>query len=156
MNATAASLPASPAPSIHATAVAIGESVVLIRGKSGAGKSQLALALMTEARGRGMFARLIGDDRIRLSVLNGRALVRGHPRTAGMIEERGTGILLEVQEDAGVLRCVVDLVDNPPRLPEPVDCLVRLEGVEVPALAVQTRSAPQEGARRILSFLVRG
>ena len=48
---------------IHATVVLVGEAGVLIRGASGSGKSALALALMSEAGRRGLFARLVGDDR---------------------------------------------------------------------------------------------
>ena len=138
---------------MHATAVMVAEGAVLIRGASGSGKSQLALALMAEARRRGLFTRLIGDDRVRVSVAGARVIVQGHPSIGGWIEERGTGILPAVPEAAGLVRCVVDLVDDPPRLPEGEASQVLLQGVAVPALAVWTGCVPQEGARRILAFL---
>lgn len=49
---------------VHGTAAVVGEAGVLIRGASGAGKSSLALALVDAAAARGLFARLVGDDRI--------------------------------------------------------------------------------------------
>ena len=138
---------------MHATAVLVAEGAVLIRGASGSGKSQLALALMAEARRRGLFTRLIGDDRVRVSVAGARVIVQGHPSIGGWIEERGSGILPEVQEAAGLVRCVVDLADNPPRLPDMEAAEALLEGVPVPALALRSGCAPQEGARRVLGFL---
>lgn len=138
---------------LHGTALLVAEGAVLIRGASGSGKSQLALSLMAEARRRGLFTRLIGDDRVAVSPAGVHVLVRGHPSIRGWIEERGSGILPEIPEAAGVLRCVVDLVDDPPRLPAGETRQVLLKGVAVPALALWSGSAPQEGARRILSFL---
>ena len=138
---------------VHGTAVLVAEGAVLIRGASGAGKSQLALALLAEARRRGLFARLIGDDRVAVSAAGARALVRGHPSIGGWIEERGSGILPEIPEAAGLVRCVVDLVDDPPRLPEGEASPVLLKGVCVPGFALWTGCAPQEGARRVLAFL---
>jgi len=138
---------------MHATAVLVAEGAVLIRGASGSGKSQLALALMAEARRRGLFTRLIGDDRVRVSVAGARAIVQGHPSIRGWIEERGSGILPELQEAAGLVRCVVDLVDDPVRLPEGEASCVLLMGVSVPGLALWTGCAPQEGARRVLGLL---
>ena len=138
---------------LHATAVLVAEGAVLIRGASGAGKSQLALALMAEARRRGLFTGLIGDDRVAVSPAGAHALVRGHPSIGGWIEERGSGILPEISEAAGLLCCVVDLLDDPPRLPEGEASPALLMGVSVPGLALWTGCAPQEGARRVLAFL---
>ena len=49
---------------MHATAVIYGDYGVLILGPSGSGKSALALALLARARSAGLFAALIGDDRV--------------------------------------------------------------------------------------------
>ncbi len=138
---------------LHATAVMVAEGAVLIRGASGAGKSQLALALMAEARLRGLFTRLIGDDRVSVREHGGRIIVRGHPSIRGWIEERGTGILPAMTEAAGLVRCVVDIAETSPRLPEAEACMVVLKGVSIPALTLWTNCVPQEGARRILAFL---
>ena len=137
----------------HGSAVLVAEAAVLIRGPSGSGKSLLALALMAEARRRGLFTRLIGDDRVAVSLAGVHVLVRGHPSIEGWIEERGSGILSEVPEPAGLVRCVVDLAEDPPRLPEEEVSQVLLRGVRVPALALRRDCPPQEGARRVLAFL---
>ena len=138
---------------LHATAVLVAEGAVLIRGASGSGKSQLALALMAEARRRGLFTGLIGDDRVRVSVAGARAIVHGHASIEGWIEERGSGILPQISEAAGLICCIVDLLDDPPRLPEDEANPVPLMGVSLPGLALWTGCAPQEGARRVLAFL---
>ena len=141
--------------SIHATAVMVGEAAVLIRGTSGAGKSRLGLALLNEARRGGLFARLIGDDSVVLRVTNGRAVASGHPAILGLIEERSTGIVEEIPELAGVIRCVVELRPEPPRMPASAGESVQIGGLAIPCLSLLAGGAPQEGARRILAFLAR-
>src|SRR5262249_21615157 len=77
------------APSVHASAVLVGARAVLIRGLSGAGKSRLALALLTAAdSGVLRFARLVGDDRLHLHAAHGRLLVQPADTLAGLIEVR--------------------------------------------------------------------
>jgi HPr kinase/phosphorylase len=135
---------------IHATAVMVGEGAVLIRGASGAGKSQLALAVIGAGTGRGIFTRLIGDDRVGLEVASGRLLVVGHPSIAGLIEERGTGLLSQNIALQGVVRLCVDLVEAAPRLPQEAERLVEIEGIPLPRLAIRRDVPPQEAARRVL------
>ncbi|MGR3805256.1 HPr kinase/phosphorylase [Marinibacterium profundimaris] len=72
---------------LHASCVAINDRAVLILGPSGSGKSTLALQLMAYG------ARLVGDDRIRLSVEGGALVAWPGPGLSGLIEARGMGIL---------------------------------------------------------------
>ena len=111
--------PHSPAQeTVHATCLVLGEDGVLLRGASGAGKSSLCLALLDEADRAGLHARLVGDDRICLARHHGRIVARPHPALAGLIEIRGAGIRrLAHSAEAAVIRLVVDLVDERPRLP---------------------------------------
>jgi HPr kinase/phosphorylase len=65
------------APSMHATAVLVGDRAVLIRGPSGAGKSRLALDLILAGRaGQLPVAVLVGDDRVHLDTVGGQLRVR--------------------------------------------------------------------------------
>ncbi len=145
--------------SIHATALVIGETGVLLRGASGSGKSSLALALIGLARLGGRFARLVGDDRVRLEALGGRVIARPHPAIEGFVERRGQGIVSVPHEAAAVVTCVVDLVaadparDIPPRAPRAVDRSVQLLGVTLPRLLIAAGTPPGEGARRVDAFL---
>ncbi len=77
---------------IHATAVALGDAALVIRGPSRSGKSTLALALLAAAPSPYPIC-LVGDDRVLLRRTAGRLLVSPHPRIAGLIEQRGHGIL---------------------------------------------------------------
>src|SRR5215475_12575785 len=80
-------------PSVHASAVKVGERAVLIRGPSGSGKSRLAFDLILAGRsGQLPPAVLVGDDRVRLDTAGGELLVGTVPELAGLIEIRGLGI----------------------------------------------------------------
>ncbi len=138
---------------IHASAVMVGEGAVLIRGPSGSGKSQLALNLIDMGPGRGIFTRLIGDDRVGLEVVNGRLLVTPHPAVTGLIEERGTGILSQTIALSGVVRLCVDLEKVAPRLPDEAESSVELAGIRLPRLTIRADSPPQEAARRVLAAM---
>lgn len=135
---------ATPAETIHASCVLLGEAGVLIRGASGAGKSALCLALLDRAEREGRHARLVGDDRVRLEARHGRLVARPHPALAGLIEIRGHGIRrLAAHAPAAVVRLVVDLVETAERLPAPAPATVRLLGVSLPRLALEPRQ-PRE------------
>ncbi len=143
--------PARPASaSIHANAVVVGETGVLIRGASGSGKSELAHALVGEAQRRGLFARLVGDDRIRLVVVGARLAARPHPLIAGMLERRGIGIVAVEHEPAAILRIVVDLDAGLERMPEETSQIAELHGVKLPRLHLAIGQPVLEQARRIL------
>lgn len=131
-----------PLPStIHASAVVIGETGVLIRGASGAGKSTLARSLIAAGGLRGQHARLIGDDRIRLKAASGRLIAASHPEIAGKIEARGRGILGIAHEPAALIQLVVDLTErcrDLPRIPEKAMTIswfgeIRIRRLQLPA-----------------------
>jgi serine kinase of HPr protein (carbohydrate metabolism regulator) len=80
-------------PTVHASAVRVGDRAVLIRGPSGAGKSRLALELILAGRsGQLPPAVLVGDDRVLLTNRGGEVIVRPAPELAGLIEVRVLGI----------------------------------------------------------------
>ena len=79
------------ADNFHASAVVLGDRGIVIAGRSGAGKTQLALALLSHARSFGLFARLVADDQIFLSVHHGRLICAAPPSIAGLAEVRGLG-----------------------------------------------------------------
>lgn len=81
--------PIPQAENIHGTALLIGERGVLITGPSGAGKTTLALVLIDHCRARGLFSRLIGDDRLLAATRAGRLVCRVPATIAGLAEVPG-------------------------------------------------------------------
>ena len=124
---------------IHATAVLVGETAVILRGASGSGKSALALALLAVAQSRGSFARLVADDRVFVSQAGDRVIVAPHPAIAGRIEQRFIGIRSLPHEAEAVVSLVVDLAPSRPqeagRLPDAQDAFALVAGVRLPRLA---------------------
>jgi HPr kinase/phosphorylase len=144
--------------SVHASALVLGEAGVLIRGPSGSGKSGLALALMALAGHRGIFAALVGDDRVHIRVSGRQILASGAPSVRGLIERRGFGIVRAPTEPCAVVRLVVDLSlgsKRNPRLPDDDSLSVSIANIVVPRLAFDAASAPIERAYAILEYLDR-
>jgi serine kinase of HPr protein (carbohydrate metabolism regulator) len=146
--------PPSLGPTIHANALIIDAVAVIIRGRSGAGKSALTLDLLAASHEAGRFAALIGDDRVIVSALSGRLVVQAPPIIAGRIERRGTGIEAVRHEPAGVVALVVDLVDSAiSRVPEPADLTAEIAGIHVPRLCLAEGGPPR--SREVLAALDR-
>ncbi len=99
---------------IHGTSVLVSGTGVLLRGRSGAGKSDLALRLIDGG------AVLIADDRVEVRVDQGKVMASAPASLAGLLEVRGVGLMRLPFAPAGELTLVVDLVDPGAveRLPE--------------------------------------
>ncbi len=98
---------------LHASAVAIGRSGLLIQGPSGAGKSSLALELMA------LGATLVADDRVRITASQDHGVLMTAPKELeGLIEARGLGLIKAPFRPAR-LNAVVDLATlETQRLPD--------------------------------------
>ncbi|HEX8063545.1 MAG TPA: HPr kinase/phosphatase C-terminal domain-containing protein [Allosphingosinicella sp.] len=125
-----------PDETLHASCVSIRGRAVLLAGRSGAGKSDLALRLIDRG------AQLVSDDYTELRGVGDTLLAWAPARIAGKIEARGIG-LLEIPAAQGVPVCLYADLDRPPeRLPEAAS--IRLAGLDIPlvALAALEPSAP--------------
>jgi hypothetical protein len=113
---------------VHASCVAIAGRGVLLTGKSGSGKSDLALRLIDGG------ARLVADDRTLLSVAKGRLRARAPASIKGLLEIRGLGI-----------------VAFAPRAGVEIALVVRLgrEGARLPAARIYHLPAPLKGAKPV-------
>jgi HPr kinase/phosphorylase len=142
---------------IHASCVAIGGKGILILGKSGAGKSDLALRLIDGG------ARLVADDRCDLFVRAGKLRAAAPIRVAGLLELRGIGIVALPYASSVSLAMAVQLSLNQPetRLPRP-----RFYAVPAPLAARQpiplivvkggTPSAPARISAALRAFSANG
>ena len=72
----------------HATLVILNGKGVLLSGRSGSGKSDLALRLI-ENKG----AELVADDVVELNVRNGKLIGNAPDNLAGLLEVRGVGVV---------------------------------------------------------------
>ena len=115
---------------IHASCVSLDGLGVLLRGLSGAGKSDLALRLIDDG------ATLVSDDYCEVSVKDGTLLATVPKTIAGKIEVRGIGIITLPYAPSASIGLVVDLtpVKEIPRLPESLWCT--LEGVTLPQIQI--------------------
>lgn len=120
---------------LHATAVVAGRAGVLILGRSGAGKSSLALALIALLRARKNFAALVADDRVWVAAAGGRLVAEVPQAIAGLVELRGFGPAPAAFERRAVLDCAVRLVPRAeaPRVADP-DAVETVLGIALPRL----------------------
>ena len=134
---------------LHGTSVLISGAGVLLRGASGAGKSDLALRLIDGG------AVLIADDRVEVRMDQGKVVANAPAVLAGLIEVRGVGIMRQPFAPVGHLHLVVDLVesDSVERLPEPqwTDIL----GVTLPRLALAPFEASAPAKIRLAAAAAR-
>lgn len=112
---------------LHASTVVCNDRAVLIRGASGAGKSALALELISRG------AKLVADDRTQLLRTRGGVRASCPPAIAGLIEARGMGILNVPAMAAAMVALVVDLDRcETRRLPEPQSTSIL--GLQIPLM----------------------
>lgn len=99
----------------------------LITGRSGSGKSELALELI------GLGARLVSDDQTELRREGGQIRLSAPPALRGLIELRQLGILRIDPVDSAALAALVDL-DEPEAERLPQRHVTDIQGVSVPRL----------------------
>ena len=122
---------------VHASCVAIGGRAVLIGGRSGQGKSDLALRLIDRG------AALVSDDYTLLRRQDGRLLAVAPPTIAGKIELRGVGILEYPAVRDVPVALFVDLDLETTRLPDDGDKrMVAAVAIPLIGLNAQEPSAP--------------
>jgi HPr kinase/phosphorylase len=137
---------------VHASAVLVGETGVLIRGASGSGKSALVLALLFQAQPK---AWLVADDQVALAAEDGRLIATVPPAIAGRLEIRGQGIVSRPHVSPARIRLVVDLLppESCPRMPSAEEATAIVEGVALPRLMLPIGG--HDGAIRVQAALQR-
>jgi len=114
---------------VHTSCVAIDGRAVLIGGRSGRGKSDLALRLIDRG------AALVSDDYTLVKRVTGRLLAAAPPTIAGKMEVRGVGILDFPSVRDVPVALFVDLEREVERLPETPETRT-IAGVAIPVLGI--------------------
>lgn len=110
---------------LHASCITAFGRGLLLRGRSGSGKSSLALALMA------LGAELVADDRVVLECRGDHIVACAPPPLRGLIEARGLGLLNAAWVREAPVRFAVDLDQTEPdRMPPPRH--LALLGHEIP------------------------
>jgi len=112
---------------IHATCVAIDGLGVLLVGKSGTGKSDLAIRLIENG------GLLVSDDQVILTIKDNQVFASPPAKLAGLLEVRGVGICEYDFLSECPVGAIVDLKPGyqPERMPETKDLLTELRGVTI-------------------------
>jgi serine kinase of HPr protein (carbohydrate metabolism regulator) len=119
---------------IHASCVVIGGRGVLLAGRSGSGKSDLALRLIDRG------AELVSDD-YTLVRRAGTRLIASAPATiAGQIEVRGVGIVAVPHARETEIALLVTLDETPVRMPDP-GTRRPIAGIAIPTIALAALEA---------------
>ena len=119
---------------LHATTVAKDGRAVILAGRSGSGKSDLALRLFD----RGF--RLVSDDQTMVHKASGRLIATAPPTIRGKLEVRGIGIVAVDPLDDVPVCLFVELAEAVERMPE-AGLERMLLGLAVPLVGIEAASA---------------
>lgn len=128
---------------VHATAILIGTTGLVLVGPSGSGKSAMALALLATAGRLRHFCGLIGDDQIFIEKVGDAIIAHGPPNISGLIEIRGSGIghCRPIGKAALTLAISPIRVDASNRIPAENLRATLSQGIDLPLLPID-RSHP--------------
>lgn len=122
---------------------------VVLRGRSGSGKSDLALRLIDAG------AVLVADDQIQLALSEGLVYASAPAALAGLLEVRGVGVVPMPVRARAPLALIVNLVtlEDVPRLPDAK--MEKVLGLDLPVLDLFAfeSSAPQKVKVALSSLL---
>lgn len=119
---------------VHASAVSINGHAILISGRPGSGKSDLALRLIDRG------AVLVSDDYTIVTRSEGQLLASPPETIRGRIEVRGIGLVAMPHETAVPVALVIDIDEPVPRMPEPGTTRLMAD-IDVPLFALSAYEA---------------
>jgi len=137
---------------IHATMLEINGKAVLIKGKSGCGKSDLALRLLADKN-----IRLVADDVVSLLVENNKVYGKAPQNLRGLLEVRGVGVVKMPYVEQAAVDLVVNLVDNPEEIERmPKIAHENILGLEIERIDLYAKecSAPEKVKIKLNGVLV--
>jgi serine kinase of HPr protein (carbohydrate metabolism regulator) len=119
---------------LHVSCVALKGRAILIGGRSGSGKSDLALRLIDRG------AVLVSDDYTIVRRAGDKLVASAPPNIRGKIEVRGVGILTYPTVADAIVALFVDLERDVERLPNEGETTT-IAGVEIPVIAANALEA---------------
>lgn len=127
---------------IHATCVSVNKAGVLLLGKSGVGKSDLALRLIMNKG-----AVLVADDRTDVFVKNGKIFAAAPENIKGLLEVRGVGIVKMPTIESVEIKLAVELLtslNDVERLPDSKEYQIMNNNIPMIKLYPFEASAPDK------------
>jgi HPr kinase/phosphorylase len=142
------------ATNIHATALVVGRAGVLVSGRSGAGKTALAIGVIRVARAYGIHAAIVADDRCLVRAAGARLCAAAPDAIAGLAEIVHLGPMTVHVEPSALIDLHISLVEpaQAPRFAE--ERTARFCGVDVAELLLPER-ASAAGAAAMAGWLAR-
>lgn len=127
---------------IHGTAITVDGTGLLFLGPSGSGKSALAFDCLAEARLANLSHALISDDRVLISLEEGKVFASAPETIRGLIELRYSGIVsVDHVANAELHYAVLPVQsDEAQRLPPYEEHFDLLDGVRLPVVRVPSWS----------------
>ena len=113
---------------IHATCISINKKGVLFLGKSGSGKSDMALRLIAMQR-----AKLVADDRVDVWPQKGRLKAKAPAKIKNLLEVRNVGIVETKAVSSIFVDLAIELTDKTlERMPQ--EGFYEIEGIKIPLI----------------------
>jgi HPr kinase/phosphorylase len=129
---------------LHASCVRIGHAGVLLLGRSGTGKSDLALRLIDRG------ACLIADDQVLVERRTRRLIARAPDVLRGLIEMRGVGVVRLPWQPSTSLSLAVELTGARPKQRLPGRRIYPLLGLSLPLVTLDPFAVSAPAALRVL------
>ena len=120
---------------VLATSVKLGDQAILIQGKSGTGKSMLAMRLITQHG-----ALLISDDVTGIQSKDGVLYAETIPEIVGRLEVRGVGIIQLPCVSHVPVACVIEL-DQSKSERMPKDKSITINDIQIPLFTFDSNFA---------------
>ena len=137
---------------IHASMLKINNKGVLIKGKSGCGKSDLALRLLADKN-----VYLVADDVVSLFIENNKVCGKAPENLQGLLEVRGVGVVKIPYVEQASVDLVINLIDNPSEIERmPKIAHENILGLEIEQIDLYAKecSAPEKVKIKLNGVLV--
>lgn len=117
---------------LHATCIAIKHNGILLLGKSGAGKSDLALRLIENKN-----AILVADDRVDIKKIDDKIFASSPHTIKGLLEVRGIGIIKVPCLEQCDIKLAVNLVDDTKQIERmPENKFYEIQQIKIPMIDI--------------------